>query len=1006
MIGIGARPEQRRRANGRPNIGLLVGNVTGIGGYYAAMWAGVADAARQQDANLICYAGGSLLTSPLNEFEHQHNVLYDLVSPVSVDGLIISCSSLANFVTPEVLTTFLVRYRSLPMVSVGPAPKGVPSILIDNESGLRSMLAHLIEAHGYRRIAFIRGPEHNVDAQQRYQTFVSELAKYDLPLDPNLVAPGDFLPTTGEAAVALLFDERGLKPAADIQAIVAANDNMAMGAMQALEARGIRIPHEIAVVGFDNTTFANAITPALTTVRQPTYTQGQRAVEMLLALLSNKREPGNITLSTELVVRQSCGCFHQAITLPKDDPEPATPESIETLDQDSTITEMTEALAPHVGQQEARECSARLLDAFLSDLAEPHPHPSFMQTLDEMLRKMVRREIEITIWYSVLTAMRRHTLGHLAGYRALSRAADLWQQASMLIGETMLQAQLRRQIEADQQSETLRDISQALLINLDLPSLMNMIVQQLPRLDIRRCCVSLYENPDRPTEWAWLAVAYDENGRIDLPSKALQFPTCQLVPDGLWAQDEACHLMLESLYYRNEKYGIAVFEVGPSTGIIYATLRVQISGALRGALLVRQMEEHALLVQTAAEVSHAASSILDPDVLIQQVVDLARERFDLCYAGLFLSDPDGKWAVLRAGTGEAGRRMLAEDHRLEIGGTSMIGWCIAHKQPRIALDVGREAVRFENPLLPETRSEMALPLVSRGEAIGALTIQSAHEAAFSEDDIAVLQTMADQLANAIANARLYDQAQKEIVERKQAEQALAEQARRLDAELEQFANVAAHDLQEPLRLIASYSQLLKRRYEGQLGKDADEFIAHAVGGATRARDLINDLLKYSQIETRGKPFGRTDCSTALEQALVNLEMMITETGATITHDDLPTVNADAGQIKTLFQHLIHNAIEFRNDQPPLIHISTERRDGMWEFSVQDNGIGIEAHYFERIFRIFRRLHTPEDHPGTGIGLAICKKIVERHGGCIWVESEPGQGSTFTFTLPDRRETVA
>ncbi len=193
--------------------------------------------------------------------------------------------------------------------------------------------------------------------------------------------------------------------------------------------------------------------------------------------------------------------------------------------------------------------------------------------------------------------------------------------------------------------------------------------------------------------------------------------------------------------------------------------------------LLAALERRTTQLQTAAEVSHAASGILDPNELIRQVVDMAGERFDLYYAGLFLVDQTGewtgeadKWAMLQAGTGEAGRRMVEQGHKLEIGGNSMIGWCIDNKQARIALDVGEEAVRFENPLLPETRSELALPLISRGEAIGALTIQSVEEAAFSDEDITVLQTMADQLANAIENARLYSQAQQEIAERKRAEE--------------------------------------------------------------------------------------------------------------------------------------------------------------------------------------------------------------------------------------------
>jgi len=218
--------------------------------------------------------------------------------------------------------------------------------------------------------------------------------------------------------------------------------------------------------------------------------------------------------------------------------------------------------------------------------------------------------------------------------------------------------------------------------------------------------------------------------------------------------------------------GFALLEAGPLDWRVYETLRGQLASALRAAQLVPQLERRAIQLQTAAEVSRAASSILDLDELIQQVVDLLGDRFELYYAGLFLVDESGewtrdqtgrvepgKWAVLRAGTGKAGQKMLAEGHKLEIGGESMIGRCVAAKQGLVALDVGEEPMRFDNPHLPKTRSELALPLVSRGQAIGALTIQSAQEAAFSDEDIAVLQTMADQLANTIANARLFEQAQ-------------------------------------------------------------------------------------------------------------------------------------------------------------------------------------------------------------------------------------------------------
>ncbi len=253
---------------------------------------------------------------------------------------------------------------------------------------------------------------------------------------------------------------------------------------------------------------------------------------------------------------------------------------------------------------------------------------------------------------------------------------------------------------------------------------------------------------------------------------------------------------------------------------------------------------------------------------------------------------------------------------------------------------------------------------------------------------------------------------RDLTERKQAE----EQIRKLNIELEQrvnertaelkrsnedlqqFAYVASHDLQEPLRMISSYVQLLERRYKNMLDEEADEFIGYAVGGAHRMETLIKDLLAYSRVGTHGKPFAPTDCENILREVMANLQLRIEGSGAEVTHDPLPTLVADGTQLVQLFQNLISNAIKFRSVAAPRIHIAAERRGEEWLFSVRDNGIGIDPQYVERIFVIFQRLHTAAKYPGTGIGLAICKKIVERHGGHIGVESKLEEGATFYFTI--------
>jgi PAS domain S-box-containing protein len=243
---------------------------------------------------------------------------------------------------------------------------------------------------------------------------------------------------------------------------------------------------------------------------------------------------------------------------------------------------------------------------------------------------------------------------------------------------------------------------------------------------------------------------------------------------------------------------------------------------------------------------------------------------------------------------------------------------------------------------------------------------------------------------------------RDVSERKRLEDTIrsrSEELARSNEELERFAYVASHDLQEPLRMVASFTQLLSRKYSGKLDETADRYINFAVDGAKRMQQLITDLLAFSRINSRDLDLRPTECDRVVRLTLQNLKVAIDESGAAIECDPLPVLLADAGQLGQMFQNLIGNAIKFRGETPPRIHIAAADRGAEWEFSVRDNGIGIDPKHADRIFQIFQRLHTREQYPGTGIGLAVCKKTVERHGGRLWVESQPGGGSTFLFTMP-------
>ncbi len=408
------------------------------------------------------------------------------------------------------------------------------------------------------------------------------------------------------------------------------------------------------------------------------------------------------------------------------------------------------------------------------------------------------------------------------------------------------------------------------------------------------------------------------------------------------------------------------------------------------AELIGVMTKRTIQLQTAAEVSNAASSILDINTLLPTVAELIRNHFDYYYVGIFLVDESRSWAILRAATGEMGKKMIAIGHRLSVGDSSMIGWCISNRHARIALDVGEDAVRFRNPHLPLTRSEIALPLITHGEVIGAMTIQSVLPAAFSRVDITALQTMADQVANAIENAQLFTE-----------RAALINELEKRNTELERFTYTVSHDLRSPLVTIRGFLGYLRQDAgSGDLTR-FDRDIQRIASAVDRMQALLNDLLELSRVGhimnlPENIPFGQIVKETvdlvygSLQAHHIRLKIQ----------EDFPVVHGDRTRLIEIIQNLVSNAAQFMGNQSdPIIEIGTRGIDetGKSIFFVRDNGVGIDPKFHDRIFGLFNRLDPSIE--GTGIGLTLVKRIIEVHGGRIWVESKPGAGATFLFTLP-------
>jgi PAS domain S-box-containing protein len=374
--------------------------------------------------------------------------------------------------------------------------------------------------------------------------------------------------------------------------------------------------------------------------------------------------------------------------------------------------------------------------------------------------------------------------------------------------------------------------------------------------------------------------------------------------------------------------------------------------------------------------------------MLRRTCEAIVENLDAAFARVWTVDETETTLLLQASAGMYTH--VDGPHKSVPIGQFKIGRIAESRKPHLTNDVLHDP-QIGNPQWARDEKMVSFagyPLVVDEKLVGVMAMFSRH--VLPEDTIAALAGIADTIAQGIV--------------RRRAELALEQRAQdlaRSNAELEQFAYVASHDLQEPLRMISSYNQLLARRYKGKLGEDADEFIGFTVEGVARMQRLINDLLAYSRVGTRGGPSTETPLDEIMAETTQNLASAIQEADASIIiPEPLPTVIGDRSQLGQLMQNLVGNAIKFRRkDVKARVEVTAQRHGGGWRIAVTDNGIGIEPQYFQRIFVIFQRLNAREDYPGTGIGLALSKKIVERHGGKIWVESTPGSGSSVIFTLP-------
>ena len=1239
----------------RQTIGVLIEHTMDLDhGYQPVLLNGIIAAARNHDVNLLCFVGGALRGKPLVEFDAQRNVLYELASSENLDGLIVF-STIGHHVPPEEFKKFFARYHPLPTVSIGAKLAGVPCVVTNNEKGLRDGLVHLIEEHNYQRIAFIQGPEDSVEAQLRYRVYKEVLAVHDLPLDPNLVAPGSFRFAAGAEAIRILLDQRQMS----FDALVAANDNMALGALEELHVRNISVPHDVAVIGFDDIEQAKMALPSLTTVRQPIFEMGRQAVEMLIA---NEPLPATIELPTELVLRRSCGCIDPSDTRILQKPETVSKKTTSQFFQARQKAILADLA--HVATASkiiAPELKEELLVSFVTDLSGGSER-NFLSLLDRVLPRDMKDEIDIQVWQEVVSVLRHHTSSAPINDDVLLRAEVLLNKAQALIVEVGQKVLIKQNVLMERQNILLHEINQSLVATFDLEKLLDILAEGTFDLGIQSCYLALYEDirpyiyPQPPPEWSTLVLARIQKKRIEFESNGQRFRSQELLPKEFLPQNRAYIMMVEPLFFEEEQIGFALFERGPQKGNIYEILRGQICSALKGALLLqahqqaeeelRQHRDHLdELVQGRTRELASVNEHLRQEIEERKRVEMAlRESEENLYATLHsIGDAviatDTKSCIVRMNPiaekltgwtfGEAKGRPLAEvfnivnaytretavspvqkvlengetvglanhtmlvakdqtiyqiadsaapirDYQQEITGVVLVfrdvteeyrmqaalqesrqmlenvintipvrvfwkdlkgvfsgcnllfaqdagknspkeviglddysfNWAaqadLYRSDDQRVIKTGQPKINYEEPqttpqgeviwlntskiplrdssgeifgvlgtyediterkraeqVLKESkeRLQLALHAASMGtwewdiannyvqwspemfeifeisqdmfgetyedylkhvhpisrQNIDEMVQEFVHEA--NESSIIVFEHEIIRGDGAIGwveirgalflndtdePARMIGICQdvtsrKEMVLQLKANMA---ELRRSNRELQEFANIASHDLQEPLRKIQTFGDLLQEKYRPDLDEKGLIYLDRMQSAASRMQALIIDLLAFSRVRTQVQPFQRVDLQQIVTHVLQDLEVAITEIEADIKVTELPIIEADSSQMYQLFLNLIDNALKFhRFGVRPSVRITSRIVEKDCKISIADNGIGFEERYAERIFNVFERLHNRGEYTGTGVGLAICRRIVEYHGGNIYSQSKLGEGSTFIVTLP-------
>lgn len=578
-----------KNTNKKPAIAIIVDQVGHEHPYN--MWQGISDIAREKDINALCLIGGYLPSAWKGSGKDPRNDLFELIKKENIQGLAIQAGIISTDQTE--IESFCRQFHPLPVVSIGTEIKGIPRVIEDNRQGIRENVLHLIRVHGYRRIAFLRGPEKNPYADDRYEAYLKTLRDEGITPDFQLVSPGyGWTYADGVKEMNLLLDERHAK----FDAVMTANDDIAMGAIEALAQHGLRVPYDVAIIGFDNSLDSQCASSPLTTIQYPAYQIGQKAGELLMEMMERKNVPSTNFVSPIFITRQSCGCLSPEISKAGIPVSQNRKRFFRTgimmggvnHRKSEVIKAMTQTLGSFSSGLET-DWAEQLWDAFINEIE--HNRSEFIPFLDHILNQAGISSGEFSSWENVISVLRNETRPYLNGH-AVEKAENLWQQARVLTNEVAIKFKKRLMIQSQNQNIRFQTASQKLITAFDVSQITEIAFDELPKLDIPQAYICLYVNPAKSIETSKLILAFNKDGRLPIPTEGIEFSTQQLLPKNILNNSNRYSMVVQSLYFQTTKIGYMLIEPTQTVAELwfYEALRSQFSSSIYGALLFQERD--------------------------------------------------------------------------------------------------------------------------------------------------------------------------------------------------------------------------------------------------------------------------------------------------------------------------------------------------------------------------------------------------------------------------------